>query len=65
MLRRLLSARGANASLVTVFIDGFFQQPVDVAKLFGIRAVQVSVCVALPPVWCVWPRPQSHPPSSA
>ncbi len=51
MLRRLLSARGANASLVTVFIDGFFQQPVDVAKLFGIRAVQVSVwCVAPPPV---------------
>ena len=41
MLRRLLSAHGANASMVTVFIDGFFQGPVDVAGLFGIRAVQV------------------------
>ena len=40
MLRGLLSARGANASLVTVFVDGFFQEPVDVAALFGIRAIQ-------------------------
>ena len=40
MLRGLLSAHGANASLVTVFVDGFFQEPVDVAGLFGIRAIQ-------------------------
>ena len=40
MLRGLLSAHGANSSLVTVFVDGFFQEPVDVAGLFGIRAVQ-------------------------
>ena len=40
MLRGLLSAHGSNASLVTVFVDGFFQEPVDVAALFGIRAVQ-------------------------
>lgn len=40
MLRGLLSAQGANASLVTVFVDGFFQEPVDVAALFGIRAIQ-------------------------
>ena len=40
MLRGLLLAHGANASLVTVFVDGFFQEPVDVAALFGIRAIQ-------------------------
>ena len=40
MLRGLLSADGANASFVTVFVDGFFQEPVDVAALFGIRAIQ-------------------------
>ena len=42
MLRGLLSAHGANASLVTVFIDGFFQEPKEVAGLFNIRAVQVG-----------------------
>jgi len=41
MLRGLLSVPGSNASLVTVFVDGFFQEPVDVAGLFNIRAVQV------------------------
>ena len=40
MIRGLLSAHGANSSLVTVFVDGFFQEPVDVAALFGIRAIQ-------------------------
>ena len=44
MLRGLLSAHGANNSLVTVFVDGFFQEPVDVAGLFAIRAVQVRSC---------------------
>lgn len=42
MLRGLLAAHGANSSLVTVFVDGFFQEPVEVAGLFAIRAVQVS-----------------------
>ena len=42
MLRRLLSVAGANSSMITVFIDGFFNQPKDVAELFNIRAVQVS-----------------------
>ena len=49
MLQGLLSAKGANASLVTVFIDGYFQEPKEVAALFGIRAVQVlcmyCICV--------------------
>ncbi|CAI8010201.1 Protein O-linked-mannose beta-1,2-N-acetylglucosaminyltransferase 1, partial [Geodia barretti] len=40
MLRGLLAAKGANASLVTVYIDGFFQEPKEVAELFGIRAIQ-------------------------
>ena len=40
MIRGLLSAHGANSSLVTVFVNGFFQEPVDVAALFGIRAIQ-------------------------
>ena len=43
MLRGLLSAHGSNVSMVTVFVDGFFQEPVDVAGLFGIRAIQVCV----------------------
>lgn len=42
MLCRLLSVPGSNPSMVTVFIDGFFQEPMEVAELFGIRAVQVS-----------------------
>ena len=41
MLRGLLSVPGANASLISVFVDGFFQEPVDVASLFNIQAVQV------------------------
>lgn len=42
MIRGLLSTPGANASMVTVFVDGFFQEPVDVAQLFAIRVIQVS-----------------------
>lgn len=41
MLRTLLSAHGSSPSMVTVFIDGFFQEPKDVAELLGIRAIQV------------------------
>ncbi len=40
MLRSLLSARGANPEMVTVFIDGFYAEPLAVAKLFGLRGVQ-------------------------
>ena len=42
MLRGLLAAKGANASIVTVYIDGFFQEPKEVAELLGIRAIQVT-----------------------
>ena len=41
MLRRLLGVPGAHPAMITVFIDGFFQEPKEVTELFGIRAVQV------------------------
>ena len=43
MLRSLLSADGANPSMITVFIDGFYTEPLAVAKLFGLRGIQVSL----------------------
>ncbi len=39
-LRSLLSAAGADPELVTVFIDGFYEEPLAVAKLFGLRGIQ-------------------------
>lgn len=39
-MRSLLSAHGANASMVTVFIDGFFEEPMQVVRLFGLKGVQ-------------------------
>ena len=43
MLRSLLSANGANPSMITVFIDGFYAEPLAVAKLFGLRGIQVCI----------------------
>ena len=43
LLRMLLSLRtveGLDTSLVTVFIDGFFDEPASVAKLFGLNVEQ-------------------------
>lgn len=40
MLKSLLSANGVNASMITVFVDGFFEEPLHVTRLFGIRGVQ-------------------------
>uniref|UniRef100_UPI00358F1449 protein O-linked-mannose beta-1,2-N-acetylglucosaminyltransferase 1 n=1 Tax=Myxine glutinosa TaxID=7769 RepID=UPI00358F1449 len=40
MLRSLLSAPGVNPAVVTVFIDGYFDEPMDVVRLFGLRGVQ-------------------------
>lgn len=40
MLRSLLSARGANKEMITVFIDGYFEEPLEVTKLFGLRGIQ-------------------------
>jgi beta-1,2-N-acetylglucosaminyltransferase len=32
MLRTLLSANGANPDMITVFIDGFYEEPLAVAR---------------------------------
>ncbi|XP_034231426.1 protein O-linked-mannose beta-1,2-N-acetylglucosaminyltransferase 1-like [Thrips palmi] len=40
MLRSLLSARGAQPEMITVFIDGYFSEPMEVTQLFGLRGVQ-------------------------
>ncbi|PVD23743.1 hypothetical protein C0Q70_17016 [Pomacea canaliculata] len=40
MLRTLLSAPGADPKMVTVFIDGYFEEPLAVTQLFGLRGIQ-------------------------
>lgn len=40
MLRSLLAANGVNSSLVSVFIDGFYEEPLQVSQLFAVRAIQ-------------------------
>jgi beta-1,2-N-acetylglucosaminyltransferase len=36
----MLSAVGAQSDQVTVFIDGYFEEPLAVAKLLGVRGIQ-------------------------
>ncbi|XP_076440231.1 protein O-linked-mannose beta-1,2-N-acetylglucosaminyltransferase 1-like isoform X2 [Babylonia areolata] len=40
MLRILLNTPGADPKMVTVFIDGYFEEPLAVTKLFGLRGIQ-------------------------
>uniref|UniRef100_A0A3B4FGK4 Protein O-linked-mannose beta-1,2-N-acetylglucosaminyltransferase n=1 Tax=Pundamilia nyererei TaxID=303518 RepID=A0A3B4FGK4_9CICH len=40
MLRSLLSAHGVNPQMITVFIDGYYEEPMDVVDLFGLKGVQ-------------------------
>ncbi|KAJ7986264.1 hypothetical protein DPEC_G00338140 [Dallia pectoralis] len=40
MLRSLLSAQGVNPQMVTVFIDGYYEEPMDVVELFGLKGLQ-------------------------
>ena len=40
MLRSLLTSHGCNASMVTVFIDGYYEEPRQVARLFAVDSVQ-------------------------
>ncbi|ELU12459.1 hypothetical protein CAPTEDRAFT_154180 [Capitella teleta] len=40
MLRSLLSADGVNPDMITVFIDGYFEAPLEVTHLFGLRGIQ-------------------------
>lgn len=45
MLRFLLTARGVNRDMITVYIDGYPKEvlfPAAVAKLYGVRAVSRS-----------------------
>ncbi|XP_065120733.2 protein O-linked-mannose beta-1,2-N-acetylglucosaminyltransferase 1 [Paramisgurnus dabryanus] len=40
MLRSLLSSHGVNPHMITVFIDGYYEEPMDVVELFGLKGVQ-------------------------
>ncbi|XP_051563226.1 protein O-linked-mannose beta-1,2-N-acetylglucosaminyltransferase 1-like [Myxocyprinus asiaticus] len=40
MLRSLLSSNGVNPQMITVFIDGYYEEPMDVVELFGLKGVQ-------------------------
>uniref|UniRef100_K1Q2P5 Alpha-1,3-mannosyl-glycoprotein 2-beta-N-acetylglucosaminyltransferase n=1 Tax=Magallana gigas TaxID=29159 RepID=K1Q2P5_MAGGI len=40
MLVRLLGTSGVRADMITVFIDGFFQEPLEVTRLLGLRGIQ-------------------------
>uniref|UniRef100_UPI00398E9439 protein O-linked-mannose beta-1,2-N-acetylglucosaminyltransferase 1 isoform X4 n=1 Tax=Pristiophorus japonicus TaxID=55135 RepID=UPI00398E9439 len=40
MLRSLLSAQGVNPEMIIVFIDGYYEEPMDVVELFGLKGVQ-------------------------
>ena len=40
MLRSLLSTPGCNPSMVTIFIDGYYEEPLEISKLFGLRGIQ-------------------------
>ncbi|XP_074640445.1 protein O-linked-mannose beta-1,2-N-acetylglucosaminyltransferase 1-like [Tubulanus polymorphus] len=39
-LRSLLSANGANPGMVSVFIDGYYEEPLAVTRLFGLKGIQ-------------------------
>ncbi|KAK3870180.1 hypothetical protein Pcinc_024567 [Petrolisthes cinctipes] len=39
-LRSLLTAPGVNPEMITIFIDGYYEEPLAVTKLFGLRGVQ-------------------------
>ena len=40
MLKSLRRVQGLNPDMVTVFIDGFFDEPASVARMFGVRVYQ-------------------------
>eukprot|EP00057_Strongylocentrotus_purpuratus_P023346 XP_011677820.1 PREDICTED: protein O-linked-mannose beta-1,2-N-acetylglucosaminyltransferase 1 [Strongylocentrotus purpuratus] len=40
MLSTLLSAQGVNPEMIVVFIDGYFEEPLEVVKLFGLKGIQ-------------------------
>ncbi|XP_038056368.1 protein O-linked-mannose beta-1,2-N-acetylglucosaminyltransferase 1-like [Patiria miniata] len=40
MLRSLLSAHGVNPKMINVFIDGYFEEPLEVTRLFDLKGIQ-------------------------
>lgn len=40
MLRSILSTPGCNPAMVTVFIDGYYEEPLEISKLFDLRGIQ-------------------------
>lgn len=36
----MLSSNGVNRNMITVFIDGYYEEPLYVTKLFGIQGIQ-------------------------
>uniref|UniRef100_A0A6I8RNW5 Protein O-linked-mannose beta-1,2-N-acetylglucosaminyltransferase n=1 Tax=Xenopus tropicalis TaxID=8364 RepID=A0A6I8RNW5_XENTR len=40
MLRSLLSAQGVSPQMITVFIDGYYEEPMDVVELYGLKGIQ-------------------------
>ena len=40
MLKSLQGVQGLNPAMVTVFVDGFFDEPASVARMFGLRVNQ-------------------------
>ncbi|UXI18085.1 RING finger protein 165-like [Sarcoptes scabiei] len=40
MLRTLLLTPGCNPQMITIFIDGYYEEPLEVSKLFGLRGIQ-------------------------
>ncbi|OCT84958.1 hypothetical protein XELAEV_18023119mg [Xenopus laevis] len=40
MLRSLLSAQGVTPQMITVFIDGYYEEPMDVVELYGLKGIQ-------------------------
>ncbi|XP_033636550.1 protein O-linked-mannose beta-1,2-N-acetylglucosaminyltransferase 1-like [Asterias rubens] len=40
MLRSLLSAHGVNPKMINVFIDGYFEEPLEVIRLFDLKGIQ-------------------------
>ena len=39
MLKSVLAASGVNPDKITVFIDGYFEEPMELTKLFGVKGI--------------------------
>lgn len=39
-IKSVLNARGVQRHMITVHVDGYYDEPMEVARLLGVRAVQ-------------------------